>query len=414
MNYGTLMIITLVSLLLLFLFLYLVRVFAVQRKKLGSGDKDATQVGFVVDTFHELVSKLKEKERELEILKRQAEEKAHSIGIYNENILQSVPSGVIGFDQELRITKMNASAEKILDLREADVIGRKHTEILNSPIVEIIERRRTVERAEVGYITHSGKRIWLGLNMSPLKDSSNDTIGQILVFTDLTELKAFQSQKELRDRLSNLGEMSAGIAHELRNPMAVISGYTKILMKKVDDASVPAVEAISREVDVMDRIITDFLSFAKPTEVMATEFDLGRLLESCLVNLEGSVERISIVQNTGMLPVIRADEVLMRQALTNLLQNAVESMPDGGELSIRGFADNGFRLSISDTGHGIPASIKDKVFLPFYTTKEKGTGLGLSIVHKIVVSHGGTVRVESSEKGTTFTVTFPKEMVVDH
>ncbi len=408
------MIITLVSLLLLFLFLYLVRVFAVQRKKLGSGDKDATQVGFVVDTFHELVSKLKEKERELEILKRQAEEKAHSIGIYNENILQSVPSGVIGFDQELRITKMNASAEKILDLREADVIGRKHTEILNSPIVEIIERRRTVERAEVGYITHSGKRIWLGLNMSPLKDSSNDTIGQILVFTDLTELKAFQSQKELRDRLSNLGEMSAGIAHELRNPMAVISGYTKILMKKVDDASVPAVEAISREVDVMDRIITDFLSFAKPTEVMATEFDLGRLLESCLVNLEGSVERISIVQNTGMLPVIRADEVLMRQALTNLLQNAVESMPDGGELSIRGFADNGFRLSISDTGHGIPASIKDKVFLPFYTTKEKGTGLGLSIVHKIVVSHGGTVRVESSEKGTTFTVTFPKEMVVDH
>lgn len=414
MNYGTLMIITLVSLLLLFLFLYLVRVFAVQRKKLGSGDKDATQVGFVVDTFHELVSKLKEKERELEILKRQAEEKAHSIGIYNENILQSVPSGVIGFDQELRITKMNASAEKILDLREADVIGRKHTEILNSPIVEIIERRRTVERAEVGYITHSGKRIWLGLNMSPLKDSSNDTIGQILVFTDLTELKAFQSQKELRDRLSNLGEMSAGIAHELRNPMAVISGYTKILMKKVDDASVPAVEAISREVDVMDRIITDFLSFAKPTEVMATEFDLGRLLESCLVNLEGSVERISIVQNTGMLPVVRADEVLMRQALTNLLQNAVESMPDGGELSIRGFADNGFRLSISDTGHGIPASIKDKVFLPFYTTKEKGTGLGLSIVHKIVVSHGGTVRVESSEKGTTFTVTFPKEMVVDH
>ncbi len=412
MNYGTLMIVTLVSLLLLFLFLYLVRVFAVQRKKLGSEDKDATQVGFVVDTFHELVSKLKEKERELQLLKRQAEEKAHSISIYNENILQSVPSGVIGFDQELRITKMNASAEKILDLKEGDVLGKTYNGILNSPIVEIIERRRTVERAEVGYITHSGKRIWLGLNMSPLKDSSNDTIGQILVFTDLTELKAFQSQKELRDRLSTLGEMSAGIAHELRNPMAVISGYTKILQRKVDEASVPAVEAISKEVDVMDRIITDFLSFAKPTEVMATEFNLGRLVESCLHNIEVGIEGIHVVQNTGILPVIRADEVLIRQAVTNLLQNAVESMPDGGELAIRGSVDNGLRLSISDTGHGIPESIRDKVFLPFYTTKEKGTGLGLSIVHKIVVSHGGTMRVDSSEKGTTFTITFPKEMVV--
>lgn len=411
MNSGSLMLITFFSLLLLFLFLYFVRVFAAQRKKLESQDKDATQVGFVVDTFHELVSRLKEKERELEILKRQAEEKADSIGIYNENILQSVPSGVIGFDQELRITKMNSSAEKILDLKEGDVIGKIYSVILNSPIAEIIERRKTVERAEVGYTTHSGKRIWLGLNMSPLKDSSNDRIGQILVFTDLTELKAFQYQRELRDRLSTLGEMSAGIAHELRNPMAVISGYTKILMKKVDDASVPAVEAISKEVDVMDRIITDFLSFAKPTEVMTTEFDLGRLIESCLMNLEGSIEGIQIVQNTEMLSVIRADEVLMRQALTNLLQNAVESMPDGGELSIRGFVDNGLRLSISDTGHGIPASIRDKVFLPFYTTKEKGTGLGLSIVHKIVVSHGGAVQVDSGEQGTTFTITFPKEMV---
>jgi len=411
MNYGSLMLITFFSLLLLFLFLYFVRVFAAQRKKLESQDKDATQVGFVVDTFHELVSRLKEKERELETLKRQAEEKADSIGIYNENILQSVPSGVIGFDQDLRITKMNSSAEKILDLKEGDVIGKTYNGILNSPIAEIIERRKTVERAEVGYTTHSGKRIWLGLNMSPLKDSSNDTIGQILVFTDLTELKAFQYQRELRDRLSTLGEMSAGIAHELRNPMAVISGYTKILMKKVDNASVQAVEAISKEVDVMDRIITDFLSFAKPTEVMATEFDLGRLIESCLMNLEGSVEGIRIIQNTEMLSVIRADEVLMRQALTNLLQNAVESMPDGGELSIRGFVDNGLRLSISDTGHGIPSSIRDKVFLPFYTTKEKGTGLGLSIVHKIVVSHGGTVQVDSGEKGSTFTITFPKEMV---
>jgi PAS domain S-box-containing protein len=415
MNYATFtIIITIFSVLLIFLFLYLVRVFAVQRKKLDSKDKDASQVGFVVDTFHELVTKLKEKERELEVLKRQAEERAHSIGLYNEHILQSVPSGVISFDQDLRITRMNSSAEKILDLKESDVIGRTYAEIRNSPISDIIEKRSTVQRAEVGYLTHSGKRIWLGLNISPLKDSANNTIGQILVFTDLTELRAFQSQKELRERLSTLGEMSAGIAHELRNPMAVISGYTKILLKKVDEASHPAVEAISREVAVMDRIIADFLSFAKPTEMMATQFDLGRLVESCLKGLEGRAKGIYVTNNTGGLPVIKADEVLLRQAVTNLIQNAVESMPEGGDLTARGFVDDALRLSISDTGHGIPKNIRDKIFLPFYTTKERGIGLGLSIVHKIVVSHGGAIEVQSGDKGTTFTITLPKDMIVNN
>jgi signal transduction histidine kinase len=105
--------------------------------------------------------------------------------------------------------------------------------------------------------------------MSPLKDSKNNTIGQLLVFTDLTELKAFQSQQELRERLSTLGEMSAGIAHEMRNPLAVISGYTKLLWKKADDSIRPAVESIEKEVAVMDRIITDFLSFAKPTDLIS-------------------------------------------------------------------------------------------------------------------------------------------------
>jgi PAS domain S-box-containing protein len=411
MNHVVLTITSLFFVLLIFLLLYFFRILA--RKKVDSKKKDHTKVGFVVDTFHELVSKLKEKERELEVLKRQAEEKAYSIGIYNENILQSVPSGVIGFDQDLRITKINSSAERILDLRESDVIGKNYAGIFNSPIADMIERKRTVERAEVGYVSRSGKRTWLGLTISPLKDSANNTIGQILVFTDLTELKAFQSQKELRDRLSNLGEMSAGIAHELRNPMAVISGYTKILMKKVDETSVPAVDAIVKEVAVMDRIITDFLSFARPTEMLVTECDLNRLIKSCRVNVEGRANGVCIVQETGTLPVIRADEVLIRQAVTNLLQNAVESMPEGGKLKITASLDDSLHLSISDTGHGIPESIRDKIFLPFYTTKERGTGLGLSIVHKIVVSHGGTIHVSSGEKGTTFRITFPKEIIVE-
>lgn len=406
-------VIALFLLVLVVLFLYVLKMaFALQKKNADAETKDTSQVGFVVDTFHELVSRLKEKERELEILRREAEEKAVTIETYNENILQSVPSGVISFDSELKVTKVNLAAEKILGVKEAGIAGKSYTEIFGNPISEMIEKKETVERTEFGYTTQSGKRIWLGLNMSPLKDGEGGVIGRILVFTDLTELKAFQSRKELRERLSTLGEMSAGIAHELRNPMAVISGYTKILSKKVDPGSKPAVDAIGKEVAVMDRIISDFLSFAKPKELVLSEVNIKDLMQGCVAAVMNGVTGIELTDEVAQLPVIRADEVLLRQSITNLLQNAVEAMPDGGRLKISGSVKNSLVLSIADTGHGIPDSIRNKIFLPFYTTKEKGTGLGLSIVHKVVTSHGGTIQVESGEEGTTFIIKFPKEMIV--
>jgi PAS domain S-box-containing protein len=405
--------ITIVSLLAFLIMFFLIKtVLDIQRKKIEAKNREVTQIGFVVDTFHGLVSKLKEKERELEDLRKIAEERAGSVEIYNEDILQSVPSGVVSFDQDLRIKKMNAAAEHILEMKQADVLMKESHEVFHNPITELLGRRETVERAEISYLTGSGKRIWLGLNVSPLKDSTDRNIGQLLVFTDLTELKAFQSRKDLRDRLSTLGEMSAGIAHELRNPLAVISGYTKMLSKKVENPMKPAVESIAKEVAVMDRIITDFLSFAKPTDLMVAAVDLQDLLEGCLASLGGPQEGMQILVDIAILPRIKADEVLLRQACTNLLQNAIESMADGGVLKISGFMDDHICISIADAGHGIPESIRDKIFLPFYTTKERGTGLGLAIVHKIVVSHGGDIKVETSDKGTAFTIRLPKRLIV--
>ena len=408
--------VTLISILslLVFLFLFvLVRtVLDFQKKKIEAKNREVTQVGFVVDTFHDLVSKLKDKERELEKLRKNAEERAWSVEMYNEDILQSVPSGVVSFDQESRIMKMNAAAEHILEMKQSDIIMKEYHEVFHRPITDLIDRRETVERAEVSYLTSSGKRIWLGLTISPLRDSTDRNIGQLLVFTDLTELKAFQFQKDLRERLSTLGEMSAGIAHEMRNPLAVISGYTKMLSKKVDDSMKPAVDSIAKEVAVMDRIIADFLSFAKPTDLIVSEVDLKVLLEECLSSLEETSGGMTFSLNAEMLPHIRADEVLLRQACTNLLQNAIESMPDGGALQINGFLDDSVSISITDTGHGIPESIRSKIFLPFYTTKERGTGLGLAIVHKIIVSHGGDMKVDTGDKGTTFTIRLPKTLMV--
>ena len=212
------------------IFLYILRAFIrFYSAKKRSERKDLTHVSFIVDTFHELVSKLKDKERELEVLRQKAEDRAITIEGYNENILQSVPSGVMSFDEGMRIMKVNLAAEKILEVKGEMIVGRYHTDVLNKPITDLLNDRKVIERGEISYITPSGKKIWLGLTLSPLKDSAGRTIGQILIFTDLTQLKAFESQMELRARLSSLGEISAGIAHELRNPLGVIAGYTKLL-----------------------------------------------------------------------------------------------------------------------------------------------------------------------------------------
>jgi two-component system sensor histidine kinase HydH len=212
---------------------------------------------------------------------------------------------------------------------------------------------------------------------------------------------------ELRSRLSSLGEISAGIAHELRNPMGVIAGYTKLLSKKADESLKPTVDAIAKEINVMNRIISDFLSFAKPAEPNISDVDLKGMIKNCVSVLAGGRGDIKANLNINGLPAIKGDEILLRQAFTNLIQNAIESMPKGGELSIRSSLGDSIEVSVSDTGPGIAENIVNKIFLPFFTTKDKGTGLGLSIVQKIIVSHGGNIFVESSNNGTTFRIRFP-------
>jgi PAS domain S-box-containing protein len=402
--YSAVLIIT--GAILLFIFRLLLRL---SKAKKNQEEKDSSRVGFVVDTFHELVSQLKEKEKELEVLRKKAEDRAEAIEGYNENILQSVQSGVISLDDEMKITKINVAAAKILEISGGSVIGHYHDSVLNRPITDFLRDRKVIERGEISYATPSGKRIWLGLTLSPLKNTEGATIGQILIFTDLTHLKAIESQMELRNKLSSLGEISAGIAHELRNPMAVIAGYTRLLSKKADNSLMPTVDAISREIVVMNRIISDFLSFARPVELTVADIDLKAIIEYCVMATAEKRNDVDLRLTIDDLPAIKGDEVLMRQAFINLLQNSLDAMPQGGNLMIMASVsgDDFLDISVSDTGHGISENIRDKIFLPFFTTKEKGTGLGLAIVHKIVVSHGGTIHADSSDKGTVFRLRLP-------
>jgi len=369
--------------------------------------KNPSEVGFVVDTFHGLVNRLKEKERELEGLRKIAEQRADLAVNLSENILESVASGVISMDNEGRIIKVNSKAEKVLEFRRDEALRKLHRELLGPPLVQYLEKGETVERGEINYRPRSGKRLWLGFSITPLMDNEGKRTGQILVFTDLTELKVLERQAELRKRLSSLGEMSAGVAHELRNPMAVISGYAQMLSKDLPDNLRPASIAMEKEIQCMDAIINGFLSFAKPKEPVFSDLEAKALIRECMAGAGSEKARVFLEFHPEDF-TFKGDAVLLRQAFTNLIGNALEAMPGGGKLTIK--AEKGEReaiFKVSDTGHGIPDALKEKVFLPFYTTKEKGTGLGLAIVHSIIQSHGGSVEVESSSQGTVFTVRIP-------
>ncbi len=396
--------------------LYLgIRFYASSRRKSITGEQkpDGRQpVEFVVDTFKELVAKLKEKERELEELRSRAEYRADTYESYNENILQSVPSGVITFDVEGRIVTVNRAAAEILHIQADELIGESAV-TLGPAIAAILKNPESApsERKEATFETRDGHKLWLGFFTSILKGRDGRKLGIILGFTDLTEVRLLREKIELRERLTHLGEVSAGIAHELRNPMAVIAGYVQMLDAKTPDNAPgkQAMQAIQKEISGMNRVITDFLQFARPTELNSTSLDLAEIIPDLLraTLAEESVIKVEL-ELTADVPV-RGDEVLLRQALVNLIRNAVEVMPKGGTVTITSVlkGEGVLELKIQDTGTGIPETIRDKIFIPFVTEKAEGTGLGLAIVHKIIVLHEGTIEVQSGDQGTTFTIRIP-------
>jgi len=408
MGYG----IAAAGLMLITISIIAVRIFIVRQRKVlkSEGDSGKTsEVGFVVDTFQDLVGKLKEKEKELERLRAFAEEKADSMEAYNANILQSVPSGVVSVDNSLKIKSINQSAERILGVQAKDITDRSFHEVFGPPLTSLTSNDRKVLRGEYPYVTNDNRHIWLGITSSELKNAAADKIGLIFVFTDLTDIKALQAQVELKHRLSQLGEMSAGISHELRNSMSVIAGYAKLLARKVEPDAQPTVDSISSEITNMDKIISELLAFAKPSVLSREKVDLSSLLKETLRSAVADRDSIKSLVRVEDSVTVEADEVLLRQALTNLFNNAAEAMPEGGSIEVelnRLYSKAG--ISIKDTGSGIPENIIQKIFLPFYTTKEKGIGFGLALVQKIIVSHGGSIEVESKEgEGATFRIALP-------
>jgi signal transduction histidine kinase len=263
----------------------------------------------------------------------------------------------------------------------------------------------------------AGRVSHIGLTVSPIRDVSTDAPhGVICLFSDLSEVMELEEQLRLKDSLARLGEMTAGIAHEFRNGLATIHGYSRLLdLDRLEERERSYLQAIRQETESLGRIVTNFLSFARPTELALAPLEMSVLVERVAEEARAEARaRGGDVQVRGTFGRVEGDEVLLRQALANLCRNAVEAC-DGARVApqivIEGQPDPAHRvlkLTVSDNGPGIPDDVAPRIFRPFFTTKAQGTGLGLALVQKIIVTHNGRITAANDDDGgATFVVTLP-------
>jgi two-component system sensor histidine kinase PilS (NtrC family) len=335
----------------------------------------------------------------------------------NESILQNMGSGLIATDEHNRVIYFNRAAEDILGIRNSEAKGNKIKDIFGS---ELVETNVPVSNHEKVITTKEGRIIPIGFSVSFLRNGEGKSVGNIVIFKDLSEIKAMEEKVRRADRLSVLGEMAAGIAHEIRNPLASISGCVELLKKELN-VEVPhrrLLDVVVKESDRLNNIVTGFLNYARPCPVRAELCDIDGILNDVILLLKSGGdlnEKITIRYHSdnGKIPV-RVDPGQIKQVFLNILINAIEAMPDGGDLVVstrrvrQGGSMEVVEAIFSDTGCGIEQEHLKRLFEPFHSTKPKGVGVGLAVANQIVRQHHGEIDVKSQVgKGSTFVVRLP-------
>jgi len=332
---------------------------------------------------------------------------------FTVDVIDGMAEGLINIDNMGILRTVNPEAEVILDLGSKALVGKHWRDAFDDSAWE--QAYRFLSSGTPFYDMEippgDSGRSPLRVTMIPVR---GETGGVVLFLRDLGEVKSLQAEIQRSERLAALGRMVAGMAHEIRNPLNSIRGFSQHLQSRfADDSSERrSVDTIVREVDRLNRVITELLDFSRPKEPDLSETDLNEIVRSTTILIEGEVASQGVTAVEDLKPQgvhIMGDADSLKQLLLNLLLNAIQAMSDGGVLTVSTStsAERGI-LTVSDTGPGIEEADLDRIFEPFYTTRETGTGLGLSIVHRIVQDHGGEVRVETSRgQGTTFVIRFP-------
>lgn len=369
----------------------------------------------VAALVNHLGEELRTKGKEL----RQKQLDYEELEAFHQNVIQSLDSGLITTDRSGRISFLNKTAYRILGINRSIGVSVDLDNLLSvlkaSYPMESAKWEDIYRREEATFKRPDGKVIHLGLSRSPLKDMNGGLVGSILIFQDITPIKEMEEQIKRADRMVSIGQMAAGIAHEIRNPLASLMGSIQVLKEgmSLSDRNLNLMNIIIRESERLNRLVTDFLLFAHPPKNEFIPVILNHLIDETLQILKNSPQfngHISISSVFSHEARVLGDANQLKQVFWNLFLNAVQEMEGGGklEITLERKKDN-VKVSISDTGRGINSQDKGKIFEPFFTTKESGTGLGLAIVHRIVESHGGQIRVDSEPgSGTNFTLFLPE------
>ncbi|HEX8089394.1 MAG TPA: ATP-binding protein [Blastocatellia bacterium] len=341
--------------------------------------------------------------------------------LFNDRIIESMRSGLVTTNLTGDIITFNRAAEEITGYKAHEVRGKAIFKVFGDIEKQIevglesIRTRSRLPRFDIGCKTADGREIHLGFSVAPLIDEANSSRGYVLTFQDLTEVMELEREVRRQERLAALGKMAAGLAHEIRNPLASMRGSVQVLASELNLSTDQSqlMDIVLRESDRLNRIVSDFLTYARPPKIERSLIELGGLLS----------ETVALLRNN---PELRPDHVILeqfppeqihyygdpnqiRQIFWNLSRNAIQAMPFGGELrvSLEAMPEREVRITFSDTGQGMTREQVERLFEPF-NSSSGGTGLGMAIVYQLVRDHNGKVNVESETgRGTSISIKLP-------
>ncbi|HUI85345.1 MAG TPA: ATP-binding protein [Candidatus Binatia bacterium] len=343
---------------------------------------------------------------------------------FSENIVESISVGVMAVDLEDRIESWNSQMEVMLALPRHEAVGRPMAAVMPPAFLDEFYRVRQSQGIHNLYKfrlgTRAGEMRTTNIAIAPLVSKNFSVIGRLIIVDDITERMELESQLSQAEKLSSIGLLAAGVAHEVNTPLAVISSYAQMLAKQVhgDDRQSALLEKITKQTFRASEIVNSLLNFSRTSGTEFADVDLNRVIKDTLTLLEHQFKtgRISVQQDLYPdLPPIHGNIGKLQQVFLNLFLNARDAMPGGGTLSITTLDGHHVQVKVSDTGTGIAQEHIHRIYDPFFTTKNKpktghssGTGLGLSVTYGIIQEHAGKIRVDSAPgRGTTFIVEFP-------
>jgi PAS domain S-box-containing protein len=357
----------------------------------------------------QLYSSLEQKAAQIERLKD-----------FSENIVESMNVGVLAVDFSGAVESWNTQLEGLVGVPRQEAVGRKLEDVLPSDLMAEIAARSTDERVSSLYKfpmrSRDGRNLVVNVSIAPLVGKSGNRIGRLILFDDVTQRMRLEEQVFQNEKLTSLGLLAAGVAHEVNTPLAVISNYIQMLAKQlpVGDPRQQLIEKVVKQTFRASEIVNNLLNFSRTGAAEFTEVNLNAVVEEVLTLLAHPFRtaQVQVTKNLQQeLPAVLGSNNKLQQVFLNLFLNARDAMPSGGIVEIRTAAHNGsVEVEIIDSGAGIPRENLNRIFDPFFTTKSsgRGTGLGLSVSYGIVKEHAGKVDVRSTPgKGTSFRLEFP-------